>query len=289
MPEDNIVDPFLSQPKLNSGEVADPPEVSFTEPPPARAVVKRKPGQEPAVVATPVVKRQYRKRTSLKARPCCPQGHAVEAAMKFCPECGSECVTAGQIRCSNGHEVPPDAKFCATCGAEMHFQVSVTASGEFQSKDPSQMTEAELRTREQMHQRAIIMGAENPVISYAPGQAPANADKVLIHFLVDGFSAFGNVWYRGQEIEVWPGHPRWREAQSWINLDAAGQYSRYGRQIFGPGPWPGAQSYTLGAGHFQPLKQVGGDGSVAQPTEEELLRADAAERQRGRRVPLPIG
>jgi len=41
---------------------------------------------------------------------------------------------------------------------------------------------------------------------------------VLIHFTADGLTAFGQVWYRGQELEIGPGHPRWPEAADWITL-----------------------------------------------------------------------
>jgi hypothetical protein len=198
--------------------------------------------------------------------------------MKFCPECGSTVTVAGPPTCRNGHEVTADAKFCATCGTPTQGEELV-----------KQLSEDEQLDKERAHRRAMEMGKENPVMAYAPGKAPPGVETIVIHFLVDGFGASGNVWMRGQEIEVWPGHPRWREVQPWITLDVAGQYARYGRQVFGYGPWPGVKSYTAGVGHFQPLKTVSGDGTVAQPTEEEMARADAAEQRRGRRLPMPIG
>ncbi len=212
------------------------------------------------------------------AQPCCPQGHPVASKMKFCPECGSSVIVAGPPRCRNGHEVTASDKFCASCGTPMQGEAAEKIE-----------TELELRNKEQRHRMAVAAGKENPAVAYVPGKAPRNADSIVIHFLVDGFGAFGNVWVRGQEIEVWPGHPRWREAQAWITLDAAGQYAKYGRQVFGQGPWPGVQTYKAGIGRFQPLKTVSGEGVVSQPTEEEMERADAAERRRGRRVPMPLG
>jgi len=283
MPEDNVVDPLQSQPKLNSGEEIllepDPNQV------PARAVLERKPGQEPKV--TPV-KATRRKRVTAKARPCCPRGHSVSSGMKFCPECGSECVQAGPLRCRNMHEVSEGAKFCPACGAEMDLVLVHTPDGGV-AQASSVLTPEEQVRKAQEHKLALEMGQQSPVMAYAPGHAPPGAQVTLIHFLIDGCSAFGNVWYRGQEIELWPGHPRWREAQPWITLDAAGQYARWGRQVFGYGPWPGARSYTAGAGRFERLKQIGGDGVVSGPSEEELAAADRKEQQRGRRVPAPIG
>ena len=132
-------------------------------------------------------------------------------------------------------------------------------------------------------------GRLSPVEALAPGQAPPGMRTTVIHFLVDGFGAFGNVWYRGQEGELWPGHPRWPEAAAWIGLDMAGQFRRWGRQVFGYGPWPGVPTYTAGVGKFQQLADISGSGVVTGNSEEELARADEAERRRGRRVPMPLG
>jgi hypothetical protein len=274
MPEEDPLKFLGELPKRSSGAkgTQDPDNAK-----PARARVRRKPGQEPEVIpARPRAPRAAK--TVTLAQPCCPGGHPVNAAMKFCPECGSSVIVAGPPKCRNGHEVSATDKFCASCGTPLQGE----AAQELLSED-------ELRSKEAAHRRAVELGKENPVTAYVPGKAPPNAKSVIIHFLVDGFGAFGQVWMRGQEIEVWPGHPRWREAENWITLDVAGQYSRYGRQCFGYGLWPWSRSYTAGLGHFQFLKTVSGEGVVSQPTEEELARADAAELARGRRVPMPIG
>jgi len=258
--------------KLNSGEniteSADPDAL------PRKAKVVRKRGQQPEVIVAPVVPL----RVARKEDSCCPRGHTVEGGMKFCPECGSELVAAARVGCAKGHKNPSDAKFCATCGVILASESSTTP-----------LTEEQRKSKEQAHAQALALGRENPVAAYAPGRAPSAVEVVLIHFLMDGFSAFGKVWMRGQEIEVWPGHPRWPEAQRWITLDTAGQYARFGKQVFGNGPWPGARSYTAGVGRFQQLKNLGGDGTVSGPTAEELAKADEAEKRRGRRVPNLIG
>jgi len=66
---------------------------------------------------------------------------------------------------------------------------------------------------------------------------------VLIHFTADRLTAFGQVWYRGQELEIGPGHPRWPEAADWITLTPEQQVQRFGEQKFAPGPWPGPRPY----------------------------------------------
>lgn len=277
MPEDEDPLKFLvGLPKRSSGTS---PQKDPTNATPARVRVKRKPGQQPEVVATPpkVPRASRAAKTAPLTQPCCPGGHAVTAVMKFCPECGCTVTVLGPPRCRNGHEITSADKFCASCGTPLQGEAAIAAD-----------SEEELRHKEAAHRRAMELGKENPVVAYAPGKAPAKAQSVIVHFLVDGISAFGQVWMRGQEIEVWPGHPRWPEAEEWINLDVAGQYTRYGRQVFGNGPWPFNRSYTAGVGKFQHLQAVSGEGAVAQPTEEELARADKLEAARGRRVPMPI-
>lgn len=74
------------------------------------------------------------------------------------------------------------------------------------------------------------------------------AEPILIHFLEDGFTAFGQVWYRGQELEVAKPSKHYdltvdRTGASWLDLvGPAGemeQARRYGRIMFRAGPWPG--------------------------------------------------
>lgn len=63
----------------------------------------------------------------------------------------------------------------------------------------------------------------------------------LLHFLVDGFTAFGAVWYRGQEIEIDEktyNDTVNREGKSWIDLTAKEQMKKFGAQMFAEGPWP---------------------------------------------------
>ncbi len=268
----SVVDPLqipgeLKRPAMDAGY---PPEPKLSDG--MEVTPKPDPDRGPS-------RSRVRRRAIRATARTCPSGHAVAEAMKFCPECGSEVRAPGPALCSNGHEVNPDFKFCSVCGVPV---ASAGPAPQYAPRDPAQMSTTELASYEAAHRRAVSLGNENPSMAYAPGNAPPGAETVIAHFLVDGVSAFGNVWYRGQEVEVWPGHPRWGEAQDWINLDMAGQFKRYGRQLFGHGPWPGERSYTAGAGHFEQL------ADSPPPTEEELARADEAEQRRGRRVPMPL-
>lgn len=107
------------------------------------------------------------------------------------------------------------------------------------------------------------------------------SDTILLHFLEDGFTIAGNIWYRGQEIEFVKGSPAYEQQKdkngdSWLDLlhDPAGQYRRWGRQMFAPGPWPGASWEE--AGTF-----------LTDPEEIAAAKAGAeAERRRNRRAPM---
>lgn len=111
------------------------------------------------------------------------------------------------------------------------------------------------------------------------------ADNILIHFVADGFTALGQVWYRGQEIEFTPGSGAYedtkdRNGKSWLDLrdDEYAQIDRYGEQKFRSGPWRG-KTYRAAAGTFEKREGVEGPG------EEELLKAERAEARRRRAAP----
>jgi hypothetical protein len=73
---------------------------------------------------------------------------------------------------------------------------------------------------------------------------PPIPQTILIHILEDGFSAHGQIWYRGQEIEYITNEQVYYDTldkfgNSWLGLDDSDQMRRYGRVYFRPGPWPG--------------------------------------------------
>jgi hypothetical protein len=146
------------------------------------------------------------------------------------------------------------------------------------------------RIRDLEHQLALEKGRKDPEPEYdTQPAAVSDGDAILIHFLEDGFTAFGQVWYRGQEVEVAAGSQQYRDTcdrfgRSWLELrnDEFAQADRWGKVMFRSGPWPG-KKYS-DATQFERLKGLTGDGSVA-PTPDELHRAEQEEAKRGRRVP----
>jgi hypothetical protein len=190
-------------------------------------------------------------------------------------------------QCAFGHEAEAGARFCPVCGLSMNAQVP-TAPADPEAARPKPaavLTPEERAEREAQHAQAMAAAAQ---FEHAPEQIlPSKGEVITIHFIEDGLTVFGRVWYRGQELAIGPDHPRWPEAVGWITLDRAGQYNRWNRQYFDRGPWPFQRSYVDPAAHYENLRALSGDGTLAGPSEEELRRADEAEARRGRGVPAP--
>jgi len=99
--------------------------------------------------------------------------------------------------------------------------------------------------------------------------ATGDGDRILIHFEVDGFTALGTSWYRGQELEFVVGSDAYKATQdrngdSWLDLanDRPAQINRWGQVMFSPGP-------------FTPRRD--------EQFDDDIAREDA---KRGRAVPL---
>lgn len=185
-----------------------------------------------------------------------------------------------------GHPNAPGAAFCVACGLPMTAAPASQGKPELPRPKPeAQLTVQEKEDRDAQHAAAITATAQfekaPEVIVQTPGEA------IVIHFVEDGFTFAGRVWYRGQEMEIGPGHPRWPDASRWIMLTRYEQVERYGKQYFEHGPWPGRRSYTDSRGMYEELNTMDKSGKFAGPTEEQLRQADAAEQARGRGVPAP--
>ena len=191
--------------------------------------------------------------------------------------------------CQLGHISPPDSAFCPRCGLPRGAVVQAAVSAEAARPRPaSELTPEELAERDLQHAEAVAAAAQ---FEARPQEfVRAEGEAILIHFIEDGLTAFGQVWYRGQELEIGPSHPRWQEALGWITLDRFAQIERWGKQKFDYGPWPGRRSYAEAAGSFEHLSVIAPDGTkipYAGPSATELKAADDAEARRGRAVPAP--
>jgi hypothetical protein len=130
---------------------------------------------------------------------------------------------------------------------------------------------------------------DEPVLELEiPAPAP---DNILIHILEDGFTALGQVWYRGQEIEFNRGSRAFqdtcgRSGQSWLFLTEAGQMRRFGKVYFRRGPWPGAKYTDARPTDFSALSALNGDGTIQGLTPADLHRAQQMEANRRRAAPV---
>lgn len=161
----------------------------------------------------------------------------------------------------------------------------------------SELTPDQRRIRALEDQLARERGRKDVEPELVVPAQPGARDNIVIHFLEDGFTALGKVWYRGQEIEFEPNGPAYgdtcdRHGRSWLDLrdDEFAQVERYGKIMFRSGPWPGRKLTDDGAARFEKLRALGGDAPVGAPTPDELAAAEAAEAKRRRAAPrLPVG
>jgi len=68
-------------------------------------------------------------------------------------------------------------------------------------------------------------------------------DDIAVHFIEDGLTALGQVWYRGQVLRMAVGDAVWaktlgHDGSSWLELSKQRQIEVYGKQFFDYGPWP---------------------------------------------------
>jgi hypothetical protein len=152
-----------------------------------------------------------------------------------------------------------------------------------------QLTPEQRQIRYLADQLARERGAKDPEQELEVPVAPGAEGNILIHFLEDGFTALGSVWYRGQELEFEPNSGAYadtcdRFGWSWLSLagDDFGQVERYGKVYFRPGPWPGKPLTAAASAAYD-------TPGAPKPSEEELERAEKAETKRQRAAPrLPI-
>lgn len=106
-------------------------------------------------------------------------------------------------------------------------------------------------------------------------EKPKDGDDILIHFVEDGFTAQGEIWYRGQELQFTVGNKAWqdtldRQGNSWVLADDRAQMNRFDKVMFRRGPWPGKASYQ------------DGEWEKDAPELSALEQADIRERERRR-------
>lgn len=214
----------------------------------------------------------------------------VEAALVLSE---SEKAVPAPPRCADGHLYPAGSAFCPSCGAKvgvpsgvrsmLSVEMAAQVGDPRRPKPDALLTDEERAERMRLHRYAVREGSKDVAPVFEP--TPPDAETFLIHFLEDGFTAFGVVWYRGQELAVPIGSPRWEQGKRWLIWQDAEQMERCGKVYFRRGPWPGKKSYTEALGGFEQLTTADGTGKVTGPSVEDLIRADKIEAGRRRGVP----
>lgn len=107
----------------------------------------------------------------------------------------------------------------------------------------SQLTEKQKQVRDLKDQLARKKAEE---LVQAENYEAADGETILIHFLEDGFTACGRVWYKGQELEFEVDGAAYeqtldRDGNTWLSYadDEMAQIQAYGKLYFRKGPWPG--------------------------------------------------
>lgn len=139
----------------------------------------------------------------------------------------------------------------------------------------------------QMQQMNELLAHQN--VSQPESFSDQSRDGVyLFHIVKSGFTAFGNVWDAGQEIEVVKDSKDYkatvdRAGRSWLDLTEEQQVKRYGCVYFRKGPWPGKKLSDLTPSDFESLKHLNDDGREIRPSDAEIKKLAIQEKQRGRR------
>ncbi len=151
----------------------------------------------------------------------------------------------------------------------------------------SELTEDQRHIRQLEDQLARVQGQKDPELEYVV--AAEDGEVIQVHFVADGFTALGKVWYRGQDLKVTVGDDRYRETVdrkgfSWLSLraDDFAQIDRWGKVFFHEGPWRG-RPYRDGAGSFEELK------GAQPPTVDELDEVQRLEQARQGAAPRSPG
>lgn len=118
------------------------------------------------------------------------------------------------------------------------------------------------------------------------------SETILIHFVAEGFSAFGHVWSRGQEVEITKPSLEYdrtcdANGKSWLFMTQQEQIDRWGEIKFGRGSSPLPNSVI----NYKLMPSDGND-SYGRPkytgymSQVEREQAAEAEKARGRSIPV---
>lgn len=136
----------------------------------------------------------------------------------------------------------------------------------------AELTEDQKRIRQLEDQQARQLARRLDSDDAVEFDKLGNGERIDFYVVQDGWTAFGQVWYRGQEFVVEVGSRAWedtldRNGQSFLRFvfDEAAQYKAYGDVMIRRGRWPGqpygdprARELEARRNRAVPLLRVGG-------------------------------
>lgn len=154
------------------------------------------------------------------------------------------------------------AEFEAQARAEIEAQIraEMETKARVEAEQRRQVVEAEVPSREEIEAevraqieaeqreeaRAREMASDaKPVSGRDLDGDPTQPGAVTVHFVEDGFTLLGKVWYRGEELTINEGTEQWEAAlykggpRIVLQLDEFEQEEIYGRRYFREGTWRG--------------------------------------------------
>lgn len=136
-----------------------------------------------------------------------------------------------------------EADIRAEVEAQMRAEVEAQVRAEMEEKIRREMQEQaeEQRRKDELSRSA---SSDKPVTGFQISGNPQAEGSVTIHFVDDGFTVLGKVWYRGEELTIVPGTKQWDQSPEYKGkifavLDEFEQEEIWGRRFFRLGPWRG--------------------------------------------------
>lgn len=142
------------------------------------------------------------------------------------------------------------AERAAAAAAEPVVTEEIPDADQFAGLTPEQIEELKaIEDEEARINNQRLAQADKAPERFDNSRVGGTGEKILFHVLIDGVTAFGNVWNRGQEIEIEVGTAAYKRTldkhgNTWLDIvgDEHAQYARWGERKFGPGefrPLPG--------------------------------------------------
>lgn len=125
--------------------------------------------------------------------------------------------------------------------AEIEAEIREQIEAETRAKVEAEIREqVEAEVRAKVAADATLNPADATPISGADVDGdPTQQGSITVHFVEDGLTLLGKIWYRGEELTINPGTDNWAQASNVLVMDEYEQESKWGQRFFRNGPWRG--------------------------------------------------